>query len=266
MADSKADIQQFWGALYKSLYTEVDSGLTQPDLLAAIDDLEDMFRLRDHGAVVEMPIAELTGKQVLEIGCGAGGHSVLFARKGAIMTSVDVTPQRAAATQAKYDLLAGMIDPGCKAMQGDAEALPFPDASFDIVYSNGVLHHTHDTERAIAEVYRVLKPGGQAVIMLYCKDSWHYWINMVLCVGLVQGKLFRSKNWLGHATEWGGRDQQCVDNPVTRCYSAGEMRGLFSAFQLQFGASLNAGLLGGFPLGFTRCRRCVMWLLCGRGA
>lgn len=230
--EDKADIQEFWGALYKSLYTGVDTGLTREQLLKAIDDLENMFRLRAHGAVVEMPVDQLAGKQVLEIGCGAGGHSVLFATKGAVMTSVDITPQRAEATQVKYDLLAGLIDPGCTARQADAENLPFADATFDIVYSNGVLHHTRDTERAIAEVFRVLKPGGQAVIMLYCKDSWHYWFNMVFCVGLLQGKLFGSRNWLGHATEWGGKDQQVVANPITRCYSKSEMKGLFSAFRL----------------------------------
>lgn len=230
--DDKADIQQFWGSLYKSLYTEIDSGLTREQLLKAIADLEDMFRMRDHGAVVEMPVDQLAGKQVLEIGCGAGGHSVLFATKGAVMTSVDITPARAAACQAKYGLLGELIHPDCKAMQADAENLPFADGTFDIVYSNGVLHHTRDTERAIAEVYRVLKPGGQAVIMLYCKDSWHYWFNMVFCVGLLQGKLFGSKNWLGHATEWGGKDQQTVANPITRCYSKTEMKQLFARFQL----------------------------------
>ncbi|MEO5374467.1 MAG: class I SAM-dependent methyltransferase [Alphaproteobacteria bacterium] len=231
--DDKADIQKFWGALYASLYTGVESGLTREQLLPAIDALEDMFRLRRHGAVVEMPVDELAGRSVLEIGCGAGGHSVLFARRGAVMTSVDITPERVAATGRKFALLEGLIDPGCRAMSADAENLPFPDGSFDIVYSNGVLHHTHDTGRAIAEVYRVLKPGGLAVIMLYCKDSWHYWVNMLLFVGVLQGGLLRSRNWLGHATEWGGRDRQTVDNPITRCYTRSEMRDLFSAFRLQ---------------------------------
>jgi len=236
-ADDKRDIQRFWGGLYKSLYTEVDSGLTREELLSAIDDLEDMFRSRAHGAVVEMPIDQLAGKKVLEIGCGAGGHSVLFARKGAVMTSVDLTPVRAAATQAKFDLLSGLIDPACHALQADAEALPFPDASFDIVYSNGVLHHTRDTEKAIAEVHRVLKPGGLAVIMLYCKDSWHYWFNLWFCVGLLQGKGGR-EHWVGRATEWGGRDQQTVENPITRCYSRAEMQQLFAAFE---GLTLRKG-------------------------
>jgi ubiquinone/menaquinone biosynthesis C-methylase UbiE len=116
-------------------------------------------------------------------------------------------------------------------MQGDAENLPFDNDSFDIVYSNGVLHHTDSTEKAMKEVLRVLKPGARAVIMLYCKSSWHYWINMWLCVGLLKGKAFGDKNWLGRATEWGGKDAQTVENPITRCYTAAGIRHLFRGFQ-----------------------------------
>jgi ubiquinone/menaquinone biosynthesis C-methylase UbiE len=117
------------------------------------------------------------------------------------------------------------------AIQGDAEKLPFADGTFDIVYSNGVLHHTTNTDRAIAEVYRTLKPGGQFVIMLYCKSSWHYWINLLLCEGLLRGRLWRDPQWMGHATEWGGRARQTVANPITRCYTRAEMRSLFTAFE-----------------------------------
>lgn len=224
----KKDIQTFWKALYHSLYEGVDPQLTAAALRQGLVDLEDMFRLRRHMSTVEMPLDDLAGKTVLEIGCGAGGHSALFASKGARMISVDVTFERARSTAAKLALL---DNPGCGALQADAENLPFADGTFDIVYSNGVLHHTYDTERAIAEVRRVLKPGGQAVIMLYCKDSWHYWVNMLLAVGVLQGKLLRDRNWLGKATEWGGKDRQTVANPITRCYTRGEIHRLFAAFE-----------------------------------
>jgi len=227
VTDDKHDIQAFWGALYNSLYSEADETITREQLLEAIDALEDMFRLREHMAVVEMPLADLTGKRVLEIGPGAGGHSALFARHGAAVTSVDITRARAMATAKKFNIL-GVED--CRAMQGDAETLPFDDATFDIVYSNGVLHHTMDTAKAIDEVFRLLKPGGRAVIMLYCKSSWHYWINMWLCVGVLKGKLLSGKNWLGRATEWGGKDTQTVANPITRCYTAGGIRALFHRY------------------------------------
>jgi len=194
-----------------------------------LNDLEDMFRLRQHMAVADMPLDQLQGKRVLEIGPGAGGHSALFAKHGAIVTSIDITVERARATQAKFRLMEEMAS-GCGALQGDAENLPFPDDVFDYVYSNGVLHHTPDTEKSMDEVYRVIKPGGNAVIMLYCKSSWHYWINMYLCIGLILGRSFGDKNWLGKATEWGGRNQQTIENPITRCYTAAGLRSLFSNF------------------------------------
>lgn len=234
---TKSDIQTFWKSLYESLYDEVDRELTHERLIQGIRDLEEMFRFRRHLAVVEMPLRELNGQRVLEVGCGAGGHSALFAYHGATMTSIDLTLARCRSTAAKFALL-GEAAQGCLAMQSDAEALPFEDGTFDIVYSNGVLHHTTDTEKAIAEVYRVLKPGGRAVIMLYCMSSWHYWVNMVLFVGFLKGQLWRQRNWLGKATEWGGRNSQTVENPITRCYTKRGIRKLFSAFE---GLTLRKG-------------------------
>jgi ubiquinone/menaquinone biosynthesis C-methylase UbiE len=229
-AVEKTEIQGFWREVYETAYRDSDTALTPQSLLRAIADLEDMFRYRSHMAVVEMPLAELAGKEVLEIGSGAGGHSALFAAHGARVTAIDLTPERAQATAEKFRLM-GDRAAGCAALEGDAEALPFPDARFDIVYSNGVLHHTNDTERALAEVRRVLKPGGRAVIMLYCKSSWAYWINYWLCAGVLTGRIFRDRNWLGRVTEWSGRNRdQAVFNPITRCYTAGGIRRLFADF------------------------------------
>src|SRR5262249_53001175 len=62
----------------------------------------------------------------------------------------------------------------------DAERLPFDDASFDLFYSHGVLHHTPDTQRAIDEAHRVLRPGGTAMVMLYHRSSYNYHVNIML--------------------------------------------------------------------------------------
>jgi ubiquinone/menaquinone biosynthesis C-methylase UbiE len=208
----------------------VDVGLDTPILHRLLDELEAMFRLRRHLATTEMPLVGLAGKGVLEIGCGAGGHSALFARHGAHMISLDLTFERARACAGKFSLLGASAE-SCISMQGDGEQLPFPDSTFDIVYSNGVLHHTPDTEAAIAEVHRVLKPGGRAVIMLYCRSSFHYWFDLLFCVGLLKGGIFRSRDWMGHATEWIGKCPQTAINPVTRCYTARSLRRMFAQFE-----------------------------------
>lgn len=223
----KREARNFWGEVYRTAYSAADRKLTRNSLGVGLDALEDMFRYRAHLAVTEMPIAELGGKSVLEIGSGAGAHSALFARQGAKVTAIELTFERARATQAKFDLL-GVAN--CGALQADAERLPFANASFDIVYSNGVLHHTPDTVAAIAELRRVLKPGGRAVVMLYCKSSLHYWLTLWFCVGLLQGRMFRSPRWLGEATEWIGETPQHALNPMTRCYTRREIERLFAEF------------------------------------
>lgn len=226
---TKSEVKAFWGEVYDAAYAKNDEILTHDVLARNLADLEDMFRLRGHLATSEMTLDQLAGKKVLEIGPGAGGHSALFAKYGAEMTSVDITFHRARATQVKFDLMDGSAL-NCHALQGDAENLPFPDSSFDIVYSNGVLHHTPDTEKAIAEVHRLVKPGGQAVIMLYCKSSFAYWFNLWFCAGILMGGIFKSRNWLGHNSEWIGTKKQANLNPVTRCYTRGGIRRLFRGF------------------------------------
>ena len=108
--------------------------------------------------------------------------------------------------------------------------MPFKAEFFDIVYSNGVLHHTGDTTKAISEVYRVLKPGGIAVIMLYAKHSYFYWVNLFLLGGIVRGNIFKNKEWLGRITEWMSEDEQEVFNPITRVFSHNELYKLFCKF------------------------------------
>ena len=229
--EERTEIQKFWKAVYDTAYFTSEMGLTSEVLMRAIDDLEDMFRYRGHMATVEMPLAQLAGKRVLEIGSGAGGHSALFAKYGAHVTAVDLTSERARATSEKFSLMAARAS-HCGAVNADAEILPFADNSFDIVYSNGVLHHTRDTEAALAEAYRVLKPEGRAIIMLYCKTSWAYWFNYWFCAGLLTGRIFGDANWLGRVTEWSGRNRdQTVFNPITRCYTKGQMRRMFAVYE-----------------------------------
>ena len=101
------------------------------------------------------------GKRLLEVGCGLGTDLLQFAKGGALVTGVDLTPQSIELVKRRFALDGLAVD----ARVSDAENLPFDDASFDVVYSFGVLHHTPNTQKAIDEVYRVLKPGGKIIIM-----------------------------------------------------------------------------------------------------
>jgi len=223
----KSDIQRFWKQLYKAVYSKNDLSFERDRLEQQLSELESLFYHRKHLAVTEMPVSKLKGKRVLEIGSGAGAHSAFFAFKGADMFSMDITPERVVATGKKLDLIGSGEH---FVLQADAEHLPYPDSHFDIVYSNGVLHHTPQTEQAISEVYRVLKPGGKAVIMLYARDSFLYWVNLFFLKGLLLGNMFRSKNWLGRTTEWMSDEKQNVYNPETKVYSTGGIAKLFWSF------------------------------------
>ena len=226
----KADIQVWWGDLYRQLYAEHETTYTPETLVAALEELEEMFRVRRHLAGMEFPVGDITEKKILEIGPGGGGHSALFKKHGADVTAVDITAERALGTNIKLMLVPSGLG---RAYQADAENLPFQDNSFDIVYSNGVLHHSEDTDRCIDEVYRVLKPGGQAFIMLYSRHSATYWLN-ILPRALITGEFFRwpEAQWVGRLTEGTPKFSE-VRNPITRIYSERQLRKLFSDFDIQ---------------------------------
>ncbi len=156
------------------------------------------------------------GLKVLEVGVGAGTDFVNWVRQGAIATGVDLTPEGVALTRERLALEGLTAD----VHVADAENLPFPDATFDLVYSYGVLHHSPDTRRAVREVHRVLKPGGTALIMVYHHPSW---------VGLMLWGLHyavRLRPWVS--------PRQAVfehlESPGTKAYTVAEAKDLVAMF------------------------------------
>jgi 2-polyprenyl-3-methyl-5-hydroxy-6-metoxy-1,4-benzoquinol methylase len=109
------------------------------------------------------------GRRVLDVGCGPGWITVQYARHGALMDSVDLTPRAVELTNAHlaYRGLSATVQ------VGNAEELPFANETFDVVVSSGVLHHTPNTSKSFAECHRVLKSGGHAKITLYRKGLLH---------------------------------------------------------------------------------------------
>jgi 2-polyprenyl-3-methyl-5-hydroxy-6-metoxy-1,4-benzoquinol methylase len=130
------------------------------------------FRYRTEWHIPEFAaFPESRGKRVLEIGCGNGADAVMFAAHGARYVGVDLTEKAVEATR-RHLALEGLAG---ECHLANVEELDFPDATFDIVYSYGALHHTPSTERAMHEVWRVLRPGGVALVMLYHRHSLNYY-------------------------------------------------------------------------------------------
>ena len=127
------------------------------------------------------------GKRVLEIGCGMGTHAEMLVRAGARLTAIDQTQFAAMATRSRFDLLRlnGQV------ARQDAELLAFGDNSFDFVWTWGVIHHSSSTERCVAEVARVLKPGGRFMMMVYYRPSLVYYLHCGLIRGVFMGQLLR---------------------------------------------------------------------------
>jgi 2-polyprenyl-3-methyl-5-hydroxy-6-metoxy-1,4-benzoquinol methylase len=119
--------------------------------------------------------ADAAGRQVLEIGCGNGADGAMFALHGARYTGVDLTAEAVDKTRRHFS--AEGLDGAFR--QENCEQLSFADNTFDVVYSFGVLHHTPAPEQAFREVHRVLKPGGEARLMLYHRHSFNYYVRIL---------------------------------------------------------------------------------------
>jgi len=196
--------------------------------------------------------ANAKGLAVLEIGCGLGTDGAQFAKAGANYTGIDLTDAAVDLARQRFELFQL---PGTFRV-ADAEHLNFPDNSFDLVYSHGVLHHTPDTPGAIREIHRVLRPGGKAVVMLYHRNSYNYRVNIsmlrrtgvrllrwpagVKLVHLLTGepedslreharRLQTQSEYLS-SEEFLSRNTDGAGNPLARVYSRDEAQQLFNDF------------------------------------
>jgi SAM-dependent methyltransferase len=114
---------------------------------------------------------DFEGKQVLEIGLGEGADTEQIIRRGAIWSGLDLTAQSVARVKARLSL---RKLPHQAVKQGSVLDIPYERASFDIVFSHGVLHHVPDILKAQREIQRVLKPSGELIVMLYARWSLNY--------------------------------------------------------------------------------------------
>jgi SAM-dependent methyltransferase len=196
------------------------------------------------------------GKRVLEIGSGVGTDARTLIGKGAIYTGINVdrASTQASAQALRVFSLAGSVQ------QQDATALEFADGSFDVVYSFGVLHHIPEVANAVAEIHRVLKPGGEVLVMLYNRASINYAVEIMFLrklglrvlalpgamtllerCGLPRRTIERHAELAGRLRamtdgEWLSRNTDGPDNPYSTVYDAAQAAALMRAFRIDCNA------------------------------
>lgn len=150
-------------------------------------------------------LGALKGRSVLELGCGIGLDTVEFARHGAKVTAIDISPACIALAERilAYHCVAANL------VIADVEELPFPPERFDFVVARGILMFTPDQSRTVREIFRVLKPGGEANVLLHNRFSWY-----VFLAGL-------SKT---------NRVNPCQDPPINRLHSMTQAKNLLTRF------------------------------------
>ena len=210
----KRDVKEFWEAAScgEKLYLK---GMTKEGYLA---QAEKRYQLEPE--ILEFAeFAKHQGQKVLEIGVGLGADHQQWAEAGADLYGIDLTERAVEHTRRRLDLF-GLHS---HLQVGDAEDLPFPDSSFDVVYSWGVIMATPDTAKVVREIHRVLKPGGVAKIMIYHKYS------MIGLMLWTRYALLRGRPFTSLATIY----DRYLENPGMHTYSVAEARELFAAFAIE---------------------------------
>ena len=154
-------------------------------------------------------------KKVLDVGSGNGYVLSKYASEGAEVFGIDITEAGIELCRKRFEIL----DLKGDFRIADAEDIPFPDNSFDCVCSMGVLHHVPNTQKALDEIYRVLKPGGRLIVMFYHRHSAKYQFSYRI------RSLFTGKSLQQLVNEFDGSG-----NPKGSVFSKKELRIMLSRF------------------------------------
>ena len=199
-APTTADVRDYWNRHIHDLeITKHPVG--SPGFFA---DLDQYHFEKLHHLLRLVPFDGYRGKQVLEVGCGAGTDLIRFARGGAIVTGVDISPSAVALARQNFEQQNLQAD----LREADGERLPFPAGTFDLVYAHGVVQYTASDGALVTECLRVLKPGGEAIFQVYNRVSWLNALSKLMKVPL-----------------------EHEDAPVLKKYSESEFRTLLNGFR-----------------------------------
>ena len=213
MNDDKKRVHDFWNE--KSCGEELY--LTKPDKNGYNFQAQERYRLEGRMIFDFVNFSQSKNLNVLEIGVGLGADHQEFAESGANLTGIDLTERAVSYTKKRMEVF-GL---NSKLIVGDAENLIFDDESFDIVYSWGVLHHSPNTEKALNDVYRVLKKGGTSKIMIY-----HKW-SIVGYMLWIRYALLRFRPWKGLNEIY----YKYLESPRTKAYSKSSVIKMFMEYE-----------------------------------
>jgi SAM-dependent methyltransferase len=209
----------------------------------------DAFRYGREGHILCcLDAIDFRGVKLLEIGLGQGADSEQIIRRGAHWSGLDLTAESVARLRTRLELRQLPYE---ELKQGSALAIPYPDNAFDKVFSHGVLHHVPDIRVAEREIARVLKPGGELIMMVYAKWSFNYLVAIGLLrrLGLVAlyglnldpGGIYRGhvenarRAGLGSYLKMSNfihRNTDGPENPYSKVYGLREVRKDFPSFRV----------------------------------
>jgi SAM-dependent methyltransferase len=214
--DLKKQVHEFWNE--QSCDTQV--ALAEKYSKAYFDEIES-FRYFDQPFIHSFAqFPRYHGRRVLEVGFGAGTDFIQWLRAGAIASGVDLTQEALKNLTHRIEVYG--LPPPERLEVADAENLPFRDDSFDLGYSFGVLHHTPDTQKAIRELVRVVKRGGEIKMMLYNRRSvfvFNRWVKYAL----LRGRPWKTLRWI----LW-----NCTESPGTKGYTRHELQNFFGTLPI----------------------------------
>jgi SAM-dependent methyltransferase len=199
-APTTADVRNYWNEHIHDLEISREA----PGSRAFFADLDQYHFEKLHHLLRLVDFDGYSGKRVLDVGCGAGTDLVRFAKGGALVRGVDISPSAVALARQNFSQQGLEAD----LREADGEHLPYADGTFDLVFAHGVVQYTPNSRALVEECRRVLKPGGDAIFQVYNRISWLNALSKVMKVPL-----------------------EHEDAPVLGRYSASEFRAMLTGFR-----------------------------------
>ena len=137
----------------------------KPGTLKKLESIYRRIALRDHVSFITRAAGRRQGVEILDVGCGSGTLLGLLKQQGFRVTGVDFSPEAARVAFAEH---------GVRVVIGSLGEAAFPGQSFDVVTLFHVMEHVTNPRDVLAEVFRILKPGGAIVLQVPNIESWQF--------------------------------------------------------------------------------------------